>query len=81
MHHYDYRVSTNVGRVCFELSLKPFGYDLSEEGCEAVARELFTKWKPLLQYASGCSVLLWTSDGSEILEYTGNMEDDFEWCR
>ncbi len=81
MHHYDYRVETNVGRVCFELSLKPFGYDKSPDGCEAVARELFEKWKPLLRYASGCAILLWTSDGSEILEYTGNMEDAFEWCR
>lgn len=81
MHHYDYRTDTNVGRVCFELSLKPFGYDKSPAGCEAVARELFTKWNPLLRFASGCAVLLWTSDGSEILEYTGKMEDEFDWCR
>lgn len=81
MHHYDYRAETNVGRVCLELSLKPFGYDKSVAGCEAVARELFTKWQPLLRYASGCAILLWTSDGSEILDYTGDLDDEFEWCR
>ena len=25
--------------------------------------------------------MLWTSDGSEILDYAGNLDDAFEWCR
>ena len=27
MFNYEYRSTTNAGRVCLEISLKPFGYD------------------------------------------------------
>ena len=81
MFNYEYRQTTNAGRVCLEISLKPFGIDKTPEGFERVARELFEQWKPLLKRATGCSVLFWTSDGSEILDYTGKLDDSFEWCR
>lgn len=81
MFNYEYRSTTDAGRVCLEISLKPFGYDKSPEGCERVAKELFSQWKPLLKYATGCAVLFWTSDGSEILDYSGNLDDSFEWCQ
>ncbi len=81
MFDYEYRSSVTAGRVCLELSLKPFGYDKSVEGIESVVRHLFSQWQPLLKYALGCSILFWTSDGSEILEFTGNLDDCFEWCR
>jgi hypothetical protein len=81
MFNYEYRSTTSAGRVCLELSLKPFGYEKTPEGFEKVARQLFTQWMPLLKYATGCSVLFWTSDGSEILDYTGNLDDSFEWCQ
>ena len=81
MFNYEYRSTTSAGRVCLELSLKPFGYDKSLEGIEKVCRDYYEKWAALLRYASGCSVLLWTSDGSEIFEYTGNLDDSFEWCK
>lgn len=81
MFNYEYRQTTNAGRVCLEISLKPFGIDKTPEGFERVARGLFEQWKPLLKRATGCSVLFWTSDGSEILDYTGNLDDSFEWCR
>ncbi len=81
MFNYEYRSTTTAGRVCLEISLKPFGLDKTPEGFERVARELFSQWSALLKYATGCSVLFWTSDGSEILEYTGNPEDSFEWCK
>lgn len=71
MFNYEYRSTTDAGRVCLELSLKPFGYDKSLEGIEKVCRDYYKKWAALLEYASGCSVLLWTSDGSEIFEFTG----------
>ena len=77
MFNYEYKPTTDAGRVCLELSLKPFGYDKSPEGIEKVCREYFGKWSALFKYASGCSVLLWTSDGSEILEFTGNLDDSF----
>ena len=81
MFDYEYRASANAGRVCLEISLKPFGLDLSDEGIRNTAERLFTQWTPLLKRATGCSVLFWTSDGSEILEYTGDLDMEFEWCR
>ena len=81
MFNYEYRETTSAGRVWLALSLKPFGYDKSLEGIEKVCRDYYEKWAALLKYASGCSVLLWTSDGSEIFEYTGNLDDSFEWCK
>ena len=81
MFDYEYRSSTQSGRISFEISLKPFGREKSEQAYEEVAQHLFTQWKPLLKYADACSVLFWTSDGSEILDYSGNLEDTFEWCQ
>lgn len=81
MFDYEYRSNTQAGRISFEISLKPFGRAKSEQAYEEVARHLFTQWKPLLKYADACSVLFWTSDGSEILDYSGNLEDTFEWCQ
>ena len=81
MFNYEYRSTTDAGRVCLELSLKPFGYDKSLEGIEKVCRDYYKKWAALLEYASGCSVLLWTSDGSEIFEFTGDLDMPFEWCK
>ena len=81
MFNYEYRSTTDAGRVCLELSLKPFGYDKSLAGIEKVCRDYYKKWAALLEYASGCSVLLWTSDGSEIFEFTGDLDRPFEWCK
>ena len=81
MFDYEYVDSANAGRVCLEISLKPFGRDMSDEGVRNTAARLFSQWMPLLKRASGCSVLFWTSDGSEILEYTGDLDREFEWCR
>ena len=81
MIDYEYHSNTQAGRICFEISLKPFGRDKSKNGYEAVARHLFEQWKSLLKYSNGCSVLFWTSDGSEILDYSGDLDDTFEWCQ
>ncbi|MGM9682714.1 MAG: hypothetical protein ACI3XQ_03860 [Eubacteriales bacterium] len=81
MFNNEYQCTTTAGRVCLEISLKPFGLDKSKAGYESVARKLFEQWLPMLKHADGCSVLFWTSDGSEILEYAGRMEDTFEWCK
>ena len=79
MHDYDYRRDLDIGRVGFEMSLKPFK-SLEPDHVEAVCRRLFTEWLPLTRYASAVSVMLWTADGSEILEYTGDLDMKFSWC-
>ena len=65
--------------ITLEISLKPF-FRTPDTKIETVCRELFTQWRPLVREASVVSVLLWTADGSEILDYRGNGEDTFEWA-
>jgi len=66
--------------VQLELSLKPF-WDISDATRDGVCRELFTQWLPLLRYAETVSVMLLVGDGSEILEYTGDLSQEMEWAR
>ncbi len=65
--------------VTLELSSKPFTDD-SRETMESVSRTMFRQWQNLLDKADRISVLLWIADGSEILEYTGDLSQTFEWA-
>lgn len=66
--------------ITLECSLKPFkkkdtGY------IRQVAREIFIQWYSLLRHADTVSVMLWTGDGSEILDYRGSLSQPLEWAR
>ncbi|MEE1007430.1 MAG: hypothetical protein U0L66_09620, partial [Acutalibacteraceae bacterium] len=65
--------------VNLEMSLKPFK-KTDDEYIRNVCRNLFEQWQPLLKNRETVSVMLWTADGSEILDYAGNQNDKFEWC-
>lgn len=66
--------------VTLELSLKPF--KKTDEGyIRKICARIFEQWRPLLKNRSTVSVMLWVGDGSEILDYAGNLSDEFEWCR
>lgn len=65
--------------VNLEMSLKPFKRT-DDEYIRGVCREVFEQWRPLLKNRETVSVMLWTADGSEILDYAGNTDDEFEWC-
>ena len=63
--------------ITLELSLKPFrntGADSVFETATALARQ----WQPLLRGRESVSVMLWTADGSEILDYRGNADDEID---
>ena len=67
-------------RVTLEVSLKPFrAHD--ENSIRSVCQEIFRSWAALLRRCDGCAVMLWSADGSEILEYRGRMDDAFDWAR
>lgn len=66
--------------VTLEMSLKPFKQTDSAY-IRQVCLFVFEQWKPLLKNAGMVSILLWTADGSEILDYKGKLDDSFEWCR
>lgn len=66
--------------VTLEMSLKPFR-KLDEEHVDSVCRKVFHQWMHLIDRSEMVSVLLWTADGSEILDYRGNPHDEIEWAR
>lgn len=70
----------SIANVTLEMSLKPFR-EVTDEAIEAVCRQVFAQWMPLIRDAKRVSVLLWTADGSEILTYQGKMDQPIEWGR
>jgi hypothetical protein len=66
--------------IVLEISLKPF-LSRKAESYGKTAEELFRQWRPLWDGAERLSVMLWTGDGSEILEFGGEMEKTFDWGR
>jgi hypothetical protein len=67
--------------VTLEMSLKPFKDGFGTANVERVCRELFRQWDALTRHADAVQVMLWSSDGSEILEYTGDLDADMPWAR
>ena len=65
--------------LTLELSSKSFRDD-SEATMFQVCRTLFGQYRFLASYAEQISVMLWIADGSEILDYSGNIDDTFEWA-
>lgn len=66
--------------LTLEISLKPFK-ELSDDYIKGVCEKFFEQWLPLCRRADTVSVLIWASDGSEILDYKGNIDDKFEWAK
>lgn len=66
--------------ITLEASLKPFKKN-DKEYIRQVAKEMFTQWSSLLKHADTVSIMLWTADGSEILDYSGNLKQPLEWSK
>ena len=65
--------------LTLELSAKAL-HDPSPNAMDRVLRALFRQWRALADNASRLSVLLWISDGSELLDWSGDFSDTFEWA-
>jgi len=65
--------------ITLEISLKPF-QRTDEQSIEAVCRTAFEQWKNLVKSADCVSVMFWTGDGSELLDYDGREDTAFEWA-
>ncbi len=66
--------------LTLELSLKPF-YALDDDATRAVCRAALRQWDALARHAGSLSIMLWSADGSEILDYTGELDAPMEWAR
>jgi hypothetical protein len=69
-----------VKRVALELSLKPFGRN-DGQSYEECARRVISAWRPLCEAGDEVSFMLWVADGSDILEWRGDLEQPLEWAR
>ena len=67
-------------RLILEVSLKPFP-DFTSASVEATVRRILRQWQSLIDAAESISFLLWTGEGSEILEYRGQMENEIQWAQ
>ena len=67
-------------KVTLEVSLKPFKQTDSAY-IQQVVEGIFDQWRPLIKNRKQISIMFWTADGSELLDYAGNLDDAFEWCK
>ena len=65
--------------VTLEMSLKPFK-KVDDASIQKICAGVFEQWRPLIKNRQVVSIMLWTADGSEILDYTGDLDKEFEWC-
>ncbi len=70
----------SIRNLTLEISLKPF-YGLDETDTLNTCAIAIRQWEPLARNATSLSILLWAADGSEILEYTGDLDAPMEWAR
>lgn len=66
--------------ITLETSLKPFK-EKDVKYYRRVAYTMFSQWSRLLKHADTVSLMLWTADGSEILDYKGRMDQPLEWAK
>ena len=78
VHWKPYLAGKPFKNITLEMSLKPFRKN-DPEAIRGVCREVFTQWSALLRHADMVSIMLWTADGSEILDYSGNLSQRLEW--
>ncbi len=77
-HFKPYLSGMPFKNITLEMSLKPFKKN-EPKAIRAVCREIFTQWSSLLRHAEMISIMLWTADGSEILDYSGDLSQQLEW--
>ena len=65
--------------VTLEVSLKPFKRT-DASSIRSVCEQIFTQWHALIKDCETVSIMLWAADGSELLDYTGRLNESFEWC-
>ncbi len=63
-----------------DVSLKPF-YGLDRAATRAACDATLRPWAALLDRTDSVSIMFWAADGSEILDYDGDLDGEMEWAR
>lgn len=66
-------------QLTLEMSLKSFR-DVSDAGIGSTCRRVAENWERLIERAESVSVLLWVSDGNEIFEWRGDLDEELIWA-
>ncbi|MBR0458553.1 MAG: hypothetical protein IJJ26_04910 [Victivallales bacterium] len=69
----------SLDNLVLEVSAKAF-MDDSEGEMRRVAETMLRQWWYLVAHAKRLSFLLWIGDGSEIYEYSGDLDQKMDWC-
>ncbi|MBQ4631544.1 MAG: hypothetical protein IJB70_11240 [Clostridia bacterium] len=64
--------------ITLEISLKPFK-ETTDEYIKEVCERAFEQWKALVRDSEIVKIMLWSADGSELLDYRGDIDAEFEW--
>lgn len=67
-------------RLVMEIGLRPFK-NMSSREITRVCKHALKCWEKLIDQVNEVSILFWTSDGSEIIEWDGNMNKKINWGR
>lgn len=73
-------LKNRFNNITLEMSLKPFKVN-NKAYIRQVAEEVFIQWSALLRHTDTVSAMMWTSDGSEILDYKGSLDQSLEWAK
>ena len=69
-----------MNNLNLEVTLKPF-FGLDAVATRAACDAALCQWAPLVARAQTVSVMFWAADGSEILDYSGDLDTEMEWAR
>ncbi len=65
-------------QVNLEVSMKVFKRN-DPDSIRRIVCKIFDQWAAVLKNRSKISILFWVSDGSDILDFTGNLDEKIEW--
>lgn len=68
-------------KISLEISLKPFCGDPSDQGIAVRSEQILRQWERLWARGEAVQFMLWTGDGSELLDYAEDFDDTFDYAR
>jgi len=67
-------------RIQLEMSLKAF-FKTDQKSIDKVCEKIFINWESLADRSEEIAIMLWVSDGAEILEWHGDFNEEISWGR